>query len=97
MHTFFAKRALVGLAVLCLLSLGTHGTSKSDDGGKDDDSTAKPAPKTDASKKTASGLTEREQWMLDRIEQLEKRVAELESKGPSNVSSGASAAAPRLS
>jgi hypothetical protein len=96
MHTFFAKRALVGLAVLCLLSLGTHGTSKSDDGGKDDDSTAKPAPKTDASKKTASGLTEREQWMLDRIEQLEKRVAELESKGPSNVSSGASGAAPTV-
>ena len=26
-------------------------------------------------------LTEREQWMLDRIEQLEKSVAELESKG----------------
>lgn len=27
------------------------------------------------------GLTEREHWLLDRVEQLEKRVAELESKG----------------
>jgi len=27
------------------------------------------------------GLTERERWLLDRVEQLEKRVADLESKG----------------
>jgi Putative beta-barrel porin-2, OmpL-like. bbp2 len=27
------------------------------------------------------GLTEREQWLLDRVEQLERRVEELESKG----------------
>jgi hypothetical protein len=94
MRIFFAKKAMVGLAVLCLLSLGAYGAGKPDDGGKDTDSAAKPAPKTDPSKKPASGLTEREQWMLDRIEQLEKRVAELESKGPSNVSAGAPAPAP---
>src|SRR5215470_15207706 len=35
-----------------------------------------------------SGLTERERWLLERVEQLEKRVAELESK------SNAKAAAP---
>ncbi len=29
----------------------------------------------------APGLTERERWLLDRVEQLEKRVADLESKG----------------
>ncbi len=29
----------------------------------------------------APGLTERERWLLDRVEQLEKRVAELEAKG----------------
>jgi hypothetical protein len=32
-------------------------------------------------------LTERERWMLDRIEQLEKRMAELEAKGNSNKAS----------
>ena len=31
---------------------------------------------------SAPGLTERERMLLDRVEQLEKRVAELEAKGP---------------
>ena len=44
----------------------------------DKNSTSTPAPvKSDA----PSPLTERERWMLDRMEQLEKRVAELEAKG----------------
>jgi hypothetical protein len=94
MRIFFAKMAMLGLAVLCLLSLGTHGASRPDDSGKDTDSAAKAAPKTAPASKPASGLTEREQWMLDRIEQLEKRVAELESKGPSSVSVGAPAPSP---
>jgi hypothetical protein len=43
---------------------------------------AKPVPvKTDS----PAPLTERERWMLDRMEQLEKRVAELEAKGSSAV------------
>src|SRR6266436_6167609 len=51
----------------------------------DKDSTnppAKSAPaKSDASKiESPAPLTERERWMLDRMEQLEKRVAELEAK-----------------
>ncbi|HKV61089.1 MAG TPA: outer membrane beta-barrel protein [Candidatus Acidoferrum sp.] len=45
-------------------------------------SPAKSAPvKNDASKiESSAPLTERERWMLDRMEQLEKRVAELEAK-----------------
>jgi Putative beta-barrel porin-2, OmpL-like. bbp2 len=39
---------------------------------------AKPAP---AKPDSPAPLTERERWVLDRMEQLEKRVAELESKG----------------
>ena len=39
---------------------------------------AKPAP---AVPDSWAPLTERERWMLDRMEQLEKRVAELEAKG----------------
>lgn len=55
---------------------------------------AKPAPaKSDAPKFEASApLTERERWLLDRVEQLEKRVAELETK--SNSPAAATAAAP---
>jgi hypothetical protein len=33
----------------------------------------------------APGLTERERWLLDRVEQLEKRVAELEAKGTASI------------
>jgi len=49
---------------------------------------AKPVPvKTDS----PAPLTERERWMLDRMEQLEKRIAELEAK--SSSAGGNSAAA----
>ena len=37
-------------------------------------------------------LTERERWMLDRIEQLEKRMAEMEAKGNSGTPTGAESA-----
>ncbi|HXN93008.1 MAG TPA: outer membrane beta-barrel protein [Candidatus Acidoferrales bacterium] len=55
---------------------------------------SKSAPaKSDASKIEAPPpLTERERWLLDRVEQLEKRVAELETK--SNSPAAATAAAP---
>ena len=63
--------------------------------GKDTDP---PAAKTEAPKgdkvkidSPAPGLTERERWLLDRVEQLEKRVSELEAKNPSG---GPAAAAP---
>jgi len=47
---------------------------------------AKPAP---AKPESAAPFTERERWMLDRIEQLEKRMAELEAKGNSSTPAGA--------
>jgi len=48
----------------------------------EDDKDAQPS-KTEAKKidAPAPGLTERERWLLDRVELLEKRVAELEAKG----------------
>ncbi len=43
----------------------------------------------------APGLTERERWLLDRVELLEKRVADLEAKGnPAAAPANASAAQP---
>jgi hypothetical protein len=41
----------------------------------------------------APGLTERERWLLERVEQLEKRVSELESKGQPGANSPAEASA----
>jgi len=73
-----------------------------------DDGTAeeRPAPsKTDSARSAAAkpasskidapqpGLTERERWLLDRVEQLEKRVAELEAKGNPNAATPAEAPA----
>jgi hypothetical protein len=47
----------------------------------DDKDTSNPPAKSEPAKPDSPApLTERERWMLDRMEQLEKRVAELESK-----------------
>lgn len=75
--------------VVSLFCLGMYASDGASD-DKDKDSTAKPAAQPNTTAKPDSGLTEREQWMLQRIEQLEKRVAELESK-----ESGGSAASAR--
>jgi len=56
----------------------------------DDDSKSEPPAKPVTAKVEAPApLTERERWLLDRVEQLEKRVADLESKDPSTTSRGA--------
>lgn len=64
-----------------------------DDDGKNGAATLSNAPKDGAAK---PGLTERERWLLDRVEQLEKRVAELESKSQPAlpVAAAADASAP---
>jgi Putative beta-barrel porin-2, OmpL-like. bbp2 len=51
----------------------------------DKDSSAPPAKSASAKPDSPAPLTERERWMLDRMEQLEKRVAELESKSNAPV------------
>ena len=64
-------------ALLCTLALPSF--SRADDEKGTEDKTAKPAPvKVDA---PAPGLSELESRLLDRVAQLEKRLAELESKG----------------
>ena len=60
-------------------SLGSQ-PAFADGDAKNGAATASTAPKVDAAK---PGLTERERWLLERVEQLEKRVAELESKSGS--------------
>lgn len=67
---------LMGLA--SFRAFGADGTA----GGRGADSTPKTTSKIENAGKPSAGLTEREQWLLDRVEQLEKRVAELEAKQP---------------
>src|ERR1700741_4526286 len=56
--------------------------ASTDDSGK----TEPPAKRVSAKVDAPAPLTERERWLLDRVEELEKRVADLESKGnPTSV------------
>ena len=94
MCAFGQKWGFIGLMLAGLLySSAVPGVVRAD--GKDGDTppakteTAKPgAAKVDA----PAPLTERERWMLDRMEQLEKRVAELEAKGQPTAPSSSDAA-----
>jgi hypothetical protein len=63
----------------------------------DDKESGNPPPKPAAAKgdTPAAGLTERELWLLDRIEQLEKRMAELEAKTNPPALTAASAPVPQ--
>jgi hypothetical protein len=63
--------------------------ASADDGGKSEH-TAKPAI---AKVEAPAPLTERERWLLDRVEQLEQRVADLESKGKTSESPAADVSA----
>jgi Putative beta-barrel porin-2, OmpL-like. bbp2 len=70
-----------------------------DDGSTTSSSTTKAETKPDSAKPTsvkpdapAPGLTERERWLLDRVEQLEHRVAELEAKSAPATAASASTA-----
>jgi hypothetical protein len=56
-----------------------------------------PAKRVAAKVDAPAPLTERERWLLDRVEQLEKRVADLESKDNSNPSPTLDATAAPLS
>ena len=97
------KRILCVLGAVFLCFAGLPNTLFAADDGTAEE---KPAPsKTDSAKSAAAkpasskidapqpGLTERERWLLDRVEQLEKRVAELEAKGNPNAARPAEAPA----
>lgn len=79
MTLFGRKRDLLWI----LLALGLSGSMAPGLLIADDEGKANPPSKAAPIKSDAPtpGLTERERWMLDRMEQLEKRVAELEAKG----------------
>ena len=78
MTSFGVKRVLLWIFLAVALSGSmAPGLLIADDSKVNAPSKAAPI-KPDA---PAPGLTERERWLLDQVEQLEKRVADLESKG----------------
>ena len=76
-----SKLKLLVPLVLLTLCCGTTIPvfASTDDNGKSEPPAKRVAAKVDA----PAPLTERERWLLDRVEQLEQRVADLESKGRS--------------
>jgi len=92
MRAFGQKTNFVCLVFAALLCTSLFPGSVFADDKNDSNPPAKAAPiKMDAS---APGLTERERWLLDRVEQLEKRVADLESRGNPSAAAEASASQP---
>src|SRR5580765_6107436 len=91
MGIFEWKKKLVSLLVVgafCVIAAGARAFA--DDDGKDHPP-AKPAPTTKID--APAPLTERERQLLDRVEQLEKRMAELEDKAQPSAAVPASSPA----
>src|ERR1700726_1187281 len=78
---------LVLVAVFC--GRANPVRASADENGKNEPPAKRVAVKVEA----PAPLTERERWLLDRVEELEKRVADLESKGNTTVPSAADAPA----
>src|SRR6202790_5681887 len=78
---------LVLVAVFC--GRANPVRASADENGKNEP----PAKRVAAKVVVPAPLTERERWLLDRVEELEKRVADLESKGNPPTSSAADAPA----
>src|ERR1700719_579317 len=78
MHIFKLKRLVSLMLVVVSCGSAVPLVAFADDNGKGE----RPVKRAAAAKIEAPApLTERERWLLDRMEQLEKRVAELEAKG----------------
>src|SRR5258708_11148799 len=85
-------KRVVSLVLVTVLWGGTIPVSAStDDTGKSERPARPAVAKVDA----PAPLTERDRWLLDRVEELEKRVADLESKGNPTTSPAADASAAR--
>jgi hypothetical protein len=92
MHIFKLKRLVSLMLVVVSCGSAVPLVVFADDGKGEPPAKPAAAAKIEA----PAPLTERERWLLDRVEQLEKRVADLESKGnPTTLPAGdASAAQP---
>ena len=87
MRIFLGRNCLAEIGMLMLLSFGVCGAGRADDDPKPSRASATSAAKPPSTNREESGLTEREQLLLDEVqllldnvEQLKKRVGELEAK-----------------
>ena len=79
MRVFGSKNQIFWLLITVLL--GVSGGSRPLYADDKESSNSSSKPVTVKIENPTPGLTERERWLLDRVEQLERRVAELEAKG----------------
>jgi len=87
MRAFIQKKMSIFAILAALLYASTNpGLLLADD---DKDKNTTPAKAAPAKPDAPAPLTERERMLLDRVEQLEKRVADLEAKKPTEASPGA--------
>jgi len=85
-------KRVVSLVLVTVLCGGTIPVFASTDDNDKSERLSKPAA---AKMEAPAPLTERERWLLDRMEELEKRVADLESKGKASESPAIDASAAR--
>ena len=84
------RRVVISLALVTVFCGSTIPVlAFADHNGKSEPPSKRVAAKVDA----PAPLTERERWLLDRVEELEKRVADLEAKGNPTSSPAADASA----
>jgi len=93
MRISLGRKCMFGLGIFLILSLGAFGKERRDDDTKSAAAPATSPAKPSGTSNPEAGLTERERWLLDKVEQLEKRVAELEAKQPAEPPSAAPASA----
>jgi hypothetical protein len=92
MRAFGQKTSLIWFVSAALFCISSAPSRLFADDKDNSNASAKATPvKIDA---PSPGLTERERWLLDRVEQLEKRVADLESRGNPSAAAEASASQP---
>jgi hypothetical protein len=104
MRSFERRFSLsVSALLVALFFTANPGLSFADDKSdkSKDENSSNPAAKSEPASARAPAkldapapLTERERWLLDRVEQLERRVADLETRGQGATSQESSASAP---
>jgi hypothetical protein len=99
MSVLLVRKCMLGFAGLMLGSLGLCSVGHAADDNKGTGAATTSPAKASTEGKADSGLTERERWLLERVDQLEKRVEELEAKeraGSSGATPASSNAAREL-
>jgi hypothetical protein len=89
MRIFDLRRLVSHMLIVVSSAIAVPGFVLADDDGKSE----RPAKPVTAKVEAPVPLTERERWLLDRVEELEKRVADLESKGSTTAASAANPSA----